>query len=138
MEKGLIKAAQDEGGTLRLPHGRGTSTIEWQSTQPAMPTDTSTSACRGPEEAKRMQELTELCKIRMQTQAAYRQLHHALRSVVKTNGQMHAHIKPDAQRFLQAVYDAHSAQLNSQRLEDFKTGRITKDHFLVKTRIELQ
>ena len=103
-----------------------------------MPTDTFTSACRGPEEAKRMQELNELCKASMQTQANYRQLHHALRSVVKTKGQMHAHIKPDAPIFPQGAYNAHSAQLNPQIFEDFKTGRIAKEHFLVKTRLELQ
>ena len=138
MEQGLIQAAQDDGGTLRLPRGRGTSSIKWQSTQPAMPKDTVAVACRGPEEAERMKEVAELGKTPMQTQAAYRQLHHALRSVIKTKGQMHAHIKTNAQEFLQGVYDVHSSQLNSQHYEEFKAGRCTKDHYLVKTKVDLQ
>ena len=51
---------------------------------------------------------------------------------------MHAHIKTNAQEFLQEVYDAHGSRLNSQHHEEFKAGRCTKDHYLVKTKVDLQ
>ena len=103
-----------------------------------MPATFTTTACRGPEEAKRKQDLIELGRHSTEPQEAHRHLHHALRVVVKTTGQAHADIKPETQQYLQKVYDNHKERFNYQMHEAFKTGIIGKYLYQAKAMLELQ
>lgn len=138
MEEGIITAVKGNDKFMKLPRGRGSPTIRWEMVQPAMPTNSIITACMGPEEAKRKQDILNLGLHSAKTQEAYRHLHHGIRSLAKTTGQSYSHITPVAQSYLQQTYDTHMERLNYKLHDAFKNGTIIKNVLYIKVRLELQ